>query len=401
MKSFDWTRAIALSAGLIVALGLRLPAAHAEMSREFQTEIAPATQAFNSKDYGHALSQAKKALGVARSKEEKSLAYKIILGAGTQTQAWGDVESAGEAMLATEPPASEKNHVLEQLQYAYLAQRRYDKALPITKQLIAATGGNQRDYEVLWSEYEYAKDCPNGLQALDKATKGRPLKEPEAKWQYLCYYNAKDMAKALPLLEAYNQRFHDPKMFVALLTQYLKANPPIDDLAALNMQRLGAAHDYLTESDQVIAYAQRALDAGSAGEADAFLDKAVQKKWLVPDDKAKKLISEIKRVAADDKKGLEQADRESKAGKNGDKDFTVGVTYFGFADYANAAEALKRSLLPDHVARVKRVDQANMTLGIALAKLKKFDEAEKAFKAAQADPRQAKVAQIWIAWLRA
>jgi tetratricopeptide (TPR) repeat protein len=398
MKSIDRLRVSALALVLVIAAGS--PPAHAEMSREFQTDIAPATQAFNSKDYKTAMSQAKKALSVAKSKEEKTLAYKIILGAGTQTQSWADVESAGEAMLAMEPPASEKNHVLEQLQYAYLAQRRYDKALPITKQLIAATGGNQRDYEVLWSEYEYAKDCPNGLQALDKATKGRPLKEPEAKWQYLCYYNAKDMAKALPLLEAYNLRFHDPKMFVALLTQYLKANPPMDDLAALNLQRLGAAHDYLTDPDQIIAYAQRALDAGAAGEADTYLDKAVQKKWLVPDDKAKKLIAEIKRVAADDKKGLEQADRESKAGKNGDKDFTVGVTYFGFGDYANAVDALKRSLLPDHVARVKRVDQANMTLGIALAKLKKYDEAEKAFNAAKADPRQAKVAPMWVAWLR-
>jgi hypothetical protein len=41
-----------------------------------------------------------------------------------------------------------------------------------------------------------------------------------------------------------------------------------------------------------------------------------------------------------------------------------------------------------------------MTLGIALAKLKKYDEAEKAFNAAKADPRQAKVAPMWVAWLR-
>jgi tetratricopeptide (TPR) repeat protein len=400
MKSVDWVRSGALAAVLMVACGFSAPAAQAEMSREFQTDIAPATQAFNSKDYKAALSQAKKALSVAKNKEEKTLAYKIILGAATQTQSWGDVESAGEAMLAMEPPAAEKTHVLEQLQYAYLAQRRYDKALPVTKQVIAATGGNQRDYEILWSEYEFAKDCPNGLQALDKATKGRPLKEAEAKWQYLCYYNAKDMAKALPLLEQFNLRFRDPKMFVALLTQYMKANPPMDDLAALNLQRLGAQHDFLTEADQIIAYAQRALDAGSAGEAETILDKAVQKKWLVPDDKAKKLIAEVKRVAAEDKKGLEQADRESKAGKNGDKDFSVGVTHFGFGDYANAADALRRALLPDHVARVKRVDQANMTLGIALARLKKLDEAEKAFNAAKADPRQAKAAALWLAWLR-
>ena len=96
MKSIEAVRITALVCVLGIALGMAAPAARAEMSREFQTEIAPATQAFNSKEYKTALSQAKKALGVAKNREEKTLAYRIILGAATQTQSWGDVESAGE-----------------------------------------------------------------------------------------------------------------------------------------------------------------------------------------------------------------------------------------------------------------------------------------------------------------
>ena len=51
---------------------------------------------------------------------------------------------------------------------------------------------------------------------------------------------------------------------------------------------------------------------------------------------------------------------------------------------------------PERAARIKRPDDANMVLGIALLKLKKNADATKAFTAAKADPRMAGVAKIWL-----
>ena len=49
---------------------------------------------------------------------------------------------------------------------------------------------------------------------------------------------------------------------------------------------------------------------------------------------------------------------------------------------------------------VKRVDDANMVLGISLARLKRYEEAEAAFNAAKADARMQKAAEIWIALMK-
>ena len=76
------------------------------------------------------------------------------------------------------------------------------------------------------------------------------------------------------------------------------------------------------------------------------------------------------------------------------------MIYFGLEQYPAAIAALSRGLAPDHVARVQRPDDANMALGIAYARTKKFAEAEKAFQAAKADPRMAKAADLWLAMMK-
>jgi hypothetical protein len=387
--------------GLALAVGLAAPTARAvEYSYDFQEKIAPATEALHAKAWASAIAKSKEALAVAKGNAEKSLALKIIMQSGLQGGDMAAAESGAEQLQQIDLSPADKLQVQQALQYVYLTQRHYDRALPITKQIIAATGGQTHDFEMLFAEYQALRDCPNGLQALEKSAKGRKLKQDEAQWQWRCYYDAKDTKRASDALEAYNANFQNKDMYAQLVLMYRNGNPPLDDLATLNLYRLGAQHEFVNTKDLVLDYAQRALDSGASNEADRVLSKAVERKTLVVDDKSKKLVAEAKRDAADDKKNLEQNDRESKAGKNGDKDFQVATAYFSAGDYPSAIDAAKRALSADHVARVKRVDQANMLLGMALARQKKYDEAEKAFLAAKADPRMAKAATLWLAWLR-
>ena len=112
-------------------------------------------------------------------------------------------------------------------------------------------------------------------------------------------------------------------------------------------------------------------------------------------EKAESLLKQAKDRAADDAKTLAQLDAESKAGKNGETDVKVGLRYFSMGQYDKAADALARALSADHVAKVRRPDEANLVLGIAYTKLKKKAEADKAFAAAKADPRMAVAAKMW------
>jgi uncharacterized protein HemY len=108
------------------------------------------------------------------------------------------------------------------------------------------------------------------------------------------------------------------------------------------------------------------------------------------------MLSQAKSLAADDKKMLPQLDKEARAGKNGDVDVKLGMAYLGFAQWADASTAIARGI---EKGKVKRLDDANMMLGIALAKQKQNDAARKAFEAAKTDPRMASAAELWIASL--
>jgi ABC-type taurine transport system ATPase subunit len=108
------------------------------------------------------------------------------------------------------------------------------------------------------------------------------------------------------------------------------------------------------------------------------------------------LLKQSRRGAAEDKQQIATLDKQARAGKNGEADVALGLAYLGLGQYDKAAEAIQRGLEPERVHGVKRVDDANMTLGIAFTKLQKKDEAIKAFTAAKADARVARAADIWL-----
>ena len=129
----------------------------------------------------------------------------------------------------------------------------------------------------------------------------------------------------------------------------------------------------------------------------SILEKGFAKKLLKSGDKkATALLEQAKTRAAEDKKTIEQLDAEARAGKNGESDVKVGYRYFSVGQYDKAVESIQRGLQADRAARLKRPDDANMVLGIALVRLKKNADAAKAFTAAKADPRMAAAAKVWL-----
>ena len=57
---------------------------------------------------------------------------------------------------------------------------------------------------------------------------------------------------------------------------------------------------------------------------------------------------------------------------------------------------IERGLTAERVGKVKRVDDAQMMLGIAYKKLGKTEAASKAFTTANGDPRMTKAATVWL-----
>ncbi len=371
--------------------------AQAQTSAEFSEKYNAGVTAYKAHDMGKALSSAKEAHSVAKSGFEKSAALKLLLvvaGASGKVQ---DQQEALEQLLNTEGvSAAEKVQFHKSLAPIYAATNHYDKAVTEMKSYMAAGAGSPADWELLAQLQYGAHDCTGALESIDRAAPaGKEAGESALKLRYTCYTQGKQAAKAASVAEELLRRFPKKEWFQAVLADLEPKKP--DDLAMLGVLRFGYERDFLADEGDYTKLADLALSEGTTAEAQHVLEKAFSKKAIGAKgkDKAESLMKQAKDRAAEDAKTVTQLDAESKAGKNGETDVKLGLRYYSMGQYDKAAEALTRGLSADHVAKVRRPDEANLVLGICLTKLKKKAEADKAFAAAKADPRMAVAAKMW------
>ena len=356
----------------------------------------PAREAYQNRDYATALRLGSEAHAVARTAFEKGACLKIIMGAALQVRAYPQaVEAIEELLVLDGTPAAEKLNYQRTLGQLYAQLNRPDKAISVTKEYIKATGGKPEDWETLATLYYRTNDCSNSLAALDHVLAGgRSATEDQLKLQGRCYFQFKDNTRRATVTEELLRRFPKKDYYTQLLVLYEERK--LDDMAQLEMLRFGFDRDWLDAEADYVRLADLALDVGTTAEALRVLERGIARKAVKNADKNARLLGQARSRAAEDKKTLAQLDAEARAGKNGESDVKVGFRYFGIGEFEKAVEAINRGLQSDRVARVKRLDDANMVLGIASLKLKRKPEAEKAFKAAKADARMAAVASVWL-----
>ena len=392
-----------LACTALLATGALLPrvvqAKEQEVSAKLYEKLGPAQEALKKRDYATALALSREALQVARTAYERELSLRMIYNAAFGAQNYQDGANAIEQLLQMDSvSAAEKLGFKRTLGPIYEQLRQYDRAISNTRDYIRGGGGSAKDWELLYRVYAVQNNCPESLAALDKALGGKPGDENQLKWQQACYYKSKDTAKRLPVLEELVRRYPKKDYFASLLTVY-ELEQKLDERALLNVLRWGYERDVLSRDVDYTEYAEFALNAGSSFEAQRALDRGTAKGALKkgdPSSKLSRLMDSTKRIAAEDKGKVAQLDKEARAGKNGESDVVLGAQYYGTGDYAKAAEALQRGLQADRVAKVKRVDDANMLLGIAQWKLKKRADADKAFGLAKSDARMTKAAALWL-----
>ncbi len=165
--------------------------------------------------------------------------------------------------------------------------------------------------------------------------------------------------------------------------------------ATLDALRLMRASHALAGERDYLQLAQAANDAGSAGEAKAVMDEGVSRRMVDPAKSAfKEMIASSGRKASADRAGLARREASALAAATGAEALATGDLYYGYGDYAKAAElyaaARQKGGIDDGVAGTR--------LGAALALAGRRPEAEAALRSVAG--AQADLAALWLVWLR-
>jgi hypothetical protein len=165
-----------------------------------------------------------------------------------------------------------------------------------------------------------------------------------------------------------------------------------DPVVMINVYRLGASRSLLS-NEHYAKYAETALDMSSPGEAVAMLEKGMANGAIKKDDRNNRLLADAKTQVERVKATLPQQEAEARAIQAGEPEAKVATAYFTLKNYAKATEAARRGVTK---GKLRRPDDLNMLLGIALVQSKKGAEAKNAFKAAAAANAKVRgVADLW------
>ncbi len=275
----------------------------------------------------------------------------------------------------------------------------YRNAIAALDKLIAAQGSATTDDLIMLGNAQIAlRDFRAAAPTLEKAVAasekaGKPSSTIGKLLEALnsAYYETKNDAKRVQTLHRLMAVAPKSSVFKQVVSAYeMESNK--DPVVMINLYRLGASRGLLS-GDHYAKYAEAALDLSSPGEAVTMLEKGMAGGAIKKDDRNNRLLADARLQVDRVKATLAQQEAEAKAIATGEPEAKLATAYFTLKNYGKATEAAKRGV---NKGKLKRPDDLNMLLGIALVEGNKAPEAKNAFKAAAAaNEKMRGVADLW------
>ena len=396
--------ALALAGSAVLLTVFPAPAEAQQAVNGWRKEVAEKAQAAQeagkASNYAKAIGLLKEAKAKAPlSPQEEQGINELMIWAASGAKDYGLLAATIEERIATgRVKGSDLVAKLDTLAKTYFTQRDYRKTADATERLIKARGSATADDLVMLGQSQFLlKNYSAAAVTLEKASPaarkaGKPVKVQVQVLETLnaAYFELKDEAKRIETLHQLMMVQPKVSVFEQLVSQYQKEK--LDSVSLINLFRLGDRKGVLAK-DHYGKYADAALDLVSPGEAVKAIEKGMQVGGIPKDDRNNRLLADAKAQLEGLQKNLGQQEREAKAIANGDPDSRLATTYFTLGDKAKAIEVAQRAI---QKGKLKREDDVQMLLGVALYDQKKTKEAEAAFAAAaKANPNNADVANLW------
>ena len=371
------------------------------VSRELAKPLKAVQDAMAAKQYADAIAKAREANGIAsKTPYDQYIINEFLLaayaGAGKYAEAADHIEANQNSAYT---PANVKAQRVKTLMALYYQLKNYGKVIEYGTQA-RANGDSSTDTLQLIANSNYLlgkyKEAMAAMQVIVNRADdsgGRP-DEKSLRFVWDCANKLNDQATAGKTVEKLVTFYPKPDYWQYAMIALLQ-NKGSDDRLALNIYRLASEVGILQRGADHVEAAQIALDQGNPGEAYAFMQAAQAKNLFTEQrdkDRAQRLTDSAKTRAAADRSSMAKNESVANGLPNGDLLVQLGAAYLGFSEPDKAEAVISRGITKGNL---KHVDEAHLLLGIAELRLKKMDEARKAFGKVAADSKYARLAKLW------
>jgi tetratricopeptide (TPR) repeat protein len=373
-----------------------------KISKQVAVPLQAAQKAMQAKQWEPALAELKKAQAIEKKTPVEDYQIDEFLGyILLQQKKYKEAAVVFERMLNSGlVPAEQVDERTKAVAQMYFQEKDYKKAIEWAKKWLDKHP-NQEDMMVLLGQaYYLQEDYKNSGDIMSKVVANAEKAGQSPKENYLQIVmsshfkldNKDGIADTLKKLVRY---YPKQEYWNNLLDIYRRKSS--GDRATLGYYRLMTDVGVLKDKADYMESAQLAIEAGVPGEAQTVVEKGVENGTLKSTDKTEqgrydRLLAAAKKQVTTDRAALPQLAKDAEKATQGQADVGLGQAYLSYNMLDEAIVALQRGIKKGGVTDI---DEAQISLGIALMKKGQKDQARQAFKAVKADSKWADLAELW------
>ena len=368
------------------------------MSEKVYKKLTAAQEQIEAKKYEEGLAQLRELeQQKGLSNYEKAQLYNYFAYTYFTMERYKDAIGSYEKVLAQpDLPEALVQNSLYTLSQLYFIIEDYNKAVETIKKWFAVTDKpTENAYMLLGQGYYQLGKYKEALVPLNTAYKlvserGDKPKENLLLLLRVVYFNLNDYKNMLAVLQELVELYPKDEYWLTMAGTYSELKQLKKQMSILEMLYDKGSLD---RGNQQLNLANLYLLHDVPFKAAKVMEQGIKQGKIEKTEKNLQLLSQAWLQAQEPDKSIPPLEQAAKISKDGDIDMRLAQAYISLDKYKDAVDALRDGMKK---GGLKRPDQANIMLGMALFELQNFDGAKSAFKVASEDKRSRKAAEQWL-----
>ena len=296
-------------------------------------------------------------------------------------------------------PEGIEQQTLYAISQMYLATDKPKEAIKTLKRWFAISTPNPQAYVMLGQCYYLVDDFKSSVVQVEKgiALNKEHGAEPRETWLLILragYYELGNSKKVTEVLEELVRLYPKGEYLQQLSGMYGEQGKDIRQTLVLEASYDGG---YFKKSGEYVALTSLLLNAEVPYKAAKVMEEGIKKKIVDEKINNLKMLAQSYLMAQEPRESIRVLKKAAKMSNDGELYIRLGQSYMNLDEWTACVGAIKSGLKK---GGIKRVDSAEVSLGICLYNTDNLDDAISAFKRAAKDERSKKFSASWIEFLR-